>query len=248
LRGYAKSGVVQAIREAGGEIYAITSEPQALARNAQDDWETGFEHVGDPHQEIARACRDRGWLSLFVNDWGPDLVGAGPSWVSHPRGYFQPGVLALSREGRVLYRWRCRPSRKNVGGAVARPTPDHVWRRVQEALRQPADAGDAAPDSDPELDSPPVPWWFFVALLFANGWFLRPVPFDQRSGRDTVGQRQRNAMLRMPFFVAAWIAAALLLPAWLVALAFAAWLVRVVPGVRLLNRRFQNVAPDEEPA
>ena len=93
-----------------------------------------------------------------------------------------------------------------------------------------------------------MPWPLFVALLFANGWFLRPVPFDQRSGRDTVPQRQRNALLRIPLFVAAWIAAGLLLPTWLVALAFAAWVAKIAPGVRVLNRRFQNVGPDEEPA
>ena len=48
--------MTEAIREAGGEIYAITSEPQALATNAQADWETGLEHVGDPHQEIEAEC------------------------------------------------------------------------------------------------------------------------------------------------------------------------------------------------
>lgn len=248
MRGYGKSGALDAIRKAGGEVYAITSEPQSLARNAQQDWETGFEHVGDPHQEIAGACAERGWLSLFTHDWGNDLVASGPTWVSHPKGYFQPGVLALSRESRVLYRWRCRPSRQNIGGAVARPIPTHVWSRVEAALAEPADAPDAAPDADPVLDSRPAPWPIFVAILLANGWFLRPVPFDQRAGKDTVRQRLRNAMLRIPLFVAAWIAAALLLPTWLVALAFAAWLVKVVPGIRLVHERFQSVGAHEEPA
>jgi len=248
LRGYAKSGVVEAIRAAGGEIYAVTSEPQTLARNAQDDWQTGFEHVGDPHQEIAADCAARGWLSLFVNDWGPDLIGDGPGWISHPKGYFQPGVIASTREGRILYRWRCRPTRRNVGGAVARPTPSHVWRRVETALREPPDAPDAEPDAAPELDGAAPPWPLFVALLVANGWFLRPVPFDQRAGEDSVPKRIRNAALRIPIFVAAWVAAGLLLPAWLVALAFAAWVAKVAPGIRVVHRRFQNVAPDEEPA
>lgn len=102
-------------------------------------------------------------------------------------------------------------------------------------------------DADPELDSPPVPWPVFVALLFANGWFLRPVPFDQRPGRDTVRRRQRNALLRIPLFVAAWILAGLLLPMGWVALAFAGWIVKIVPGIRVVNRRFQNVGPEEEP-
>ncbi len=246
MRGYAKAGVLDAVREAGGEVFAVTSEPQTLARNAQEDWQTGLEHVGDPHQEIAGACAQRGWLSLFTADWGDEFLVK--EWVSHPKGYFQPGVLALSREGRVLYRWRCRPSRQNVGGAIARPTPSHVWSRVEAALREPKDAPDVAPDTDPELDARPAPWPLFVTLLLANGWFLRPVPFDQRAGEDTVPQRLRNAMLRVPLFLAGWIAAGLLLPSWVVALAFAAWVVKVVPGIREVNARFQNVGADEEPA
>ena len=248
MRGYGKAGVVDAIRQAGGEVFAITSEPQTLAGNAQESWQTGLEHVGDPHHEIAGACAEQGWLSLFRNKWDGDILQSGPTWLSHPKGYFQPGVLALSREGRVLYRWRCRPNRKNIGGAIARPTPSHVWSRVQAALHEPPDAPDVAPDADPVLDSPPVPWPLFLALLLANGWFLRPVPFDQRPGKDTVPQRQRSAMRRIPLFVAAWIAAALVLPMWVVALAFAGWVAKVAPGIRRVNARFQNVGPDEEPA
>lgn len=77
-----------------------------------------------------------------------------------------------------------------------------------------------------------MPWPVFVTLLLANGRFLRPIPFDQR----------------IPLFVAAWIAAGLLLPMWVVALALAGWLVKVVPGIRLVNQRFQNVGSHEEPA
>ncbi len=247
MRGYGKEDVIDGIRAAGGQIYAITSEPQTLARNAQEDWGTGIEHVGDPHQEILGACRDRGWLSLFTNEWSDDLVG-GISWVSHPGGYFQPGVLALHRQGRVLYRWRCRPNRQNVGGAIARPTPGHVWTRVQAALGEPADAPDVPHDDDPELDARTVPWPFFVALLFANGWFLRPEPFDQRSQGQSVRSRQVHALLRMPLFLAAWITAFALLPWWIPSVALVAWVARVLPGIRSVNAQFQNVGPREEPA
>ena len=113
-----KDGVVDAIRDAGGEIYAITSEPQAIANRAREDWELSFETVGDPHQEILDACKQRGWLSLFVAEWGAGFIDSEDSWVSHPKGYFQPGVLALRAEGRVLYRWRCRPNRQSVRGGT----------------------------------------------------------------------------------------------------------------------------------
>lgn len=236
-----------AIRAAGGEIYAITSEPQTLARNARDEWETGLEHVGDPHHEIAGACRERGWLSLFTNTW--DALGDGPSsvWRSHPKGYFQPGVLAVSRSARVLYRWRSRPTRSNTGGATGRPTPEHVWSRVQGALAEAADAPDVAHDDEAVLDSPPTFWPFFVLLLLANGWFLRPRTFDQGGGELTPAQRIRRAMRRLVVFAAGWIVAAILLPLWLVGLALAAWVVAILPGLRAVHAAFQHIAPGEEP-
>ena len=113
---------------------------------------------------------------------------------------------------------------------------------------EPADAADAPHDDAPELDSPQVPWAVFITLLLANGWFLGPAFFDQRPGEDSVPKRQRNAMLRVPVFVALWIAAAWLLPLWAVALLFTAWLVKVIPGIRMVNANFQNVGPNEEPA
>ena len=92
-----------------------------------------------------------------------------------------------------------------------------------------------------------MPWPLFVTLLLANGWFLRPDGFDQRPGQDTVPRRQLKAALRIPVFIALWVAAGFLLPFWAVALLFAAWVAVVIPGIRDMNSTFQNVRPDEEP-
>jgi hypothetical protein len=219
-----------------------------LASSALEHWETGLEHIGDPHQEILDECKSRGWLSLFVAEWEDGFIASSRSWMSHPKGYFQPGVLALTGEGRVLYRWRSRPNRQNAGGATARPTPPHVWASVQAALEEAADAPDVPHDEAPVLDGGPVPWPLLVALLISNGWFLRPVAFDQRPGKNTVRARQRNALLRIPLFIVAWIAAFAYLPVWLVSLALAGWVVKITPGVRMVNAQFQNVRSDEEPA
>lgn len=247
MRGYTQAGVVEAVRAAGGEVFAITSEPHTLAKNAQDDWETGLEHVGDPHQEIAETCRERGWLSLFTNDWDGTKLGEPSEWRSHPKGYYQPGVLALSRSGRVLYRWRCRPTRRNTGGATGRPTPEHVWHSLERARAEPADSPDVAHDDDPVLDSPPTPWPLFVGLLLANGWFLRPQVFDHHAGDWDMPTRLRRAAIRLVGFVAAWIAAAWFLPGSIVAIVFGAWAFKVWPGVRDIHAGFQNVRHDDEP-
>ena len=115
LRGYAESGVVEKIRETGGGVIGIMSEPQSLANEAELDWELPFACVGDPHHEILSECRERGWLSLFVNQ-RVDRQSEGKPWSPHPKGHFQPGVLAVSSQGRVLYRWRGRTTRQNLGG------------------------------------------------------------------------------------------------------------------------------------
>ena len=52
LRSYVKSGAVDAIRAAGGEVFGMTSEPQSLATEASKTWEIGFPCIGDPHHEI----------------------------------------------------------------------------------------------------------------------------------------------------------------------------------------------------
>lgn len=233
------------MREAGGEVYAVTSEPHSLAMNAESDWKTGMQHIGDPHHEIAGACAERGWLQLFTNDWGDSGL---TDWASHPKGYFQPGVLALSKQGRVLYRWRSRPNRKNIGGAVGRPLPEHAWKEIKTALDQGPDAPDAKHDDNATLDRRPAPWPIFVGLLFANGWFIRPRPFPNRPGKNDIQKRIRMALLRLVLFVAAWMAAAILLPPLTVGIALAVYAAVAAPGIIWVHKRFQNVAPGQEPA
>ena len=132
------------IRAAGGEVYAITSEPQHLADQAHSDWALNFENVGDPHQEVSRTLSERGWLTLYTNDKSLEFIQRGTTWkVEHPKGHFQPGVLAVTRENRLLYRWRSVPSAENMQGTLARPTPTYAWDKIEKALAT-DDASDAA--------------------------------------------------------------------------------------------------------
>ncbi len=236
------SGVADKIRAAGGAVYGVTSEPQSLAERAPQEWKLDFACIGDPHHEIADTCRERGWLELFVNPSLEFLQASSTHFdPQHPKGYFQPGVLALSREGRVLYRWRSVPSRKNVGGAVARPTAEHVCSSIQRALDEAPGANDVALDADPPLDGPNIPWLLFASLLIANGWFITPRAFPQRPTGLSVRQRIGIAFARAIGFVALWLLAFATLPTLPVALALATWTAWIVPKVRWLNREFQSV-------
>jgi hypothetical protein len=241
LRGYGKSGVVERIRAAGGEVFAVTSEPQTLASEAQVHWELAFDSVGDPHHEIAADCKERGWLHLFVNpEVGPLAEETG--FASHPKGHFQPGVLAVTRGGRVLYRWRGRPTRRNAGGATSRPLPERVWGETQKALATGQEGGDAGFDEVTEFDMRAPPWPVFVCLLLANGNFLRPRPFPlSRGGPDDVEKRSKRAVAKaLLFLVGLGVAFAALPTAWVLA-ALAVWGLAITPSMIALHRHFQSV-------
>ncbi|MBT6059432.1 MAG: hypothetical protein HOG51_15470, partial [Gammaproteobacteria bacterium] len=191
------------------------------------------ETVGDPHQEIAEQCKDRGWLELFINEQTSFITNTDDR-LSHPKGYFQPGVLGIDSNKRILYRWRSIPTRANIGGAVERPTASYVYQKVAESLEQADNIEDAQLDGKPELDSKGRPFPIFVTLLLANGWFIRPVPFLLTNSKLSPLQRIKRAARRIPIFLAVWIAAFLILPTnWVTnaAIAYGVWVSVIVVTV-----------------
>jgi hypothetical protein len=87
-----EEGVVDKVRAAGGEVFAVTSEPQRLADQAHEYWELSFENVGDPHQEISKTCSEQGWLTLYANRGNLDFLQGGADWeIEHPKGFFSTG-------------------------------------------------------------------------------------------------------------------------------------------------------------
>ena len=235
-------GVVDKVRAAGGEVYAITSEPQRLADMAKEQWDLPFESIGDPHHEISGACKQQNWLDLIVNEETDLFVSTEEVTYSHPNGYFQPGVLALDKASRVLYRWRGIPTRANIGGAIGRPTAGYVFENISQALKPQAIAtGDVTLDSNPELDSRGIPWPLFLSLLVANGWFIKPRVFRWNKRGLSVRARLGLAMLKLPLFIGLWIVAFMQLPVVLVSLALLGWAAWLTPHIRHFNRQFQNV-------
>lgn len=219
----------------------MTSEPQSLATEAEDDWEFGFPAVGDPHQEILETLRERGLLDIFVNENYGHLRNR--PWASHPKGYYQPGVLAVTREGRVLYRWRCRPTRDNMSGAGERPTPAYVWAQMRSRL---AGTEEPALDENPEFAGKDLSWFRFMLILSAHGWFLRPKAFPLARPGDPDRVSPRHMMRRVALFLGGWVAAFALLPTAWVAGALGVWALILGAGLVEVNRQFQH-EPEREP-
>ncbi len=237
MRSYVKSGALQAIRDAGGEVFGITSEPHTLAAEAAATWENDFETIGDPHQELRDVCAERGWVEVFNNPDAGHLFDR--PWACHPKGYYQPAVLAVSREGRVLYRWRCVPSHKNMSGAGARPEAMYTWHKIKEALADERGA-DAAPDRDPKMGAKDVSWFRFMLLMTAHGWFIRPkaLPLAREGDPKRVGPTA--VMRRLYGFAALWVVLLIALPfVWVAGLALL-WGLVLMPGMVAIHRQFQN--------
>lgn len=224
MRSYVDDGIVEKVRGAGGELFAITSEPQHLASQANEHWELNFENIGDPHQEISRTCSERGWLTLYANRGSLDFLQGGTDWeVEHPKGYFQPGVIALTNQGRILYRWRSIPSVNNLNGTVARPRADHVWSSIRDSISAQSSSDHAPLDENPIIDQGPPPRALFFSALIANGWFLRLKSFAYSPGVAPVPQRFKKALSRWWLFGTSWAIAFAVLPTVPVSLAFLCW-------------------------
>lgn len=225
--------MVDKIRAAGGEVFAISSEPQHLANQAHEYWKLNFENIGDPHQEIPRICNKRDWLTLYANRGDTEFLQRGADWkVEHPKGFFQPGVLAITSSQRILYRWRSVPSDANLNGTVARPRAEYVWRAIEDSLITGDITVDAAHDDHPEIDSPPPPRVVFMTALIANGWFLRTKSFAYSPGSEPTPVRFKKAFRRWPPFVLLWVIGFTLLPKLLVLIGLATWLTWITIDMR----------------
>ena len=151
----------------------------------------------------------------------------------------------MDSDQRVLYRWRSVPTKKNIGGAVERPTAGYVYKQVIKSLGSSGKIKDVPLDTQPELDSEGKPWPIFISLLMANGWFIKPKPFLLTNGSAPIAQRARNALIRILIFIEAWILAWVMLPGIWVGLAAIAYGLWITPHVRLIHQEIQDMeVPD----
>ena len=227
--------MVDEIRAAGGEVFGITSEPHSLASEAESAWHMSIPVIGDPHHEIRQDLSARGWLDVFFNeDFGHLRERA---WASHPKGYYQPAVLAVDASGKILYRWRCVPRYSNMSGAGARPEARYTWDKIRSAMNE---AEDAELDVNPVMGAEELSWPHFLLMLTAHGWFLRPKAFPLLREGDKQSVSPAATMRRAYVFIGLWLLALMFLPTFWVMGAFVIWLIVLTPGLIEIHRQFQN--------
>ena len=206
---------------------------------AEEAWNLNFPIIGDPHHEIRKICAERDWLDLFYNENPGHLRHR--KWTSHPKGYYQPGVLAVHRTGRVLYRWRCVPKYSNMAGAGSRPEAVYTLEEIRNNLEK---AEDAPIDKNPKLPYEPQSWPRFLLGMTAHGWFLRPKVFPLMREGDTPSADPEKMMRRVWGFLAMWGVLLALLPTSWVGIAAALWVAILTPGIIEIHRQFQNEPED----
>ena len=227
--------MIDEIQAAGGQVFGITSEPHSLAVEAEDSWELTFPIIGDPHHEIREQCKNRGWLDVFYNeDYGHLRTRA---WASHPKGYYQPGVLALHKSEQVLYRWRCVPKFSNMSGAGARPEAIYTWDQIKEGFQT---KKDAALDQSPVMGAKDLSWFRFLLIMTAHGWFIRPRAFPLKRDGDKDRVSPAAVMPRVYGFIGLWIIMLVFLPLSWVGVAALCWAIAFTPGLIEIHRQFQN--------
>tara|TARA_B100000497_G_C7667853_1_gene402775 strand:+ start:681 stop:1049 length:369 start_codon:yes stop_codon:yes gene_type:complete len=107
---------------------------------------------------------------------------------------------------------------------------------VQKALPQDQDS---PLDEEAELDSKHYPFPFFLLMVFASGWFIRPNYFVMATNDHSLGQIKKQfvvARRRIILFAIFWIAAIILLPYWLTVVIFLIWVAIITPQIYELYR------------
>ena len=197
--------------------------------------------IGDPHHEIRDQLSDRGWLDVFFNtDYGHLRE---REWADHPKGYFQPAVIAVGRDesgiAQILYRWRCVPKYSNMSGAGGRPEARYTWDAIQSRLDT-NNPTDAPLDLSPQMGAGDLSWFQFLVILLAHGWFVRPRAFPLLRDGDKDRLSPTGARRRWWVFGGIWALSLLIFPGAWVATAFLLWLVALIPGLIEIHRQFQN--------
>lgn len=182
-------------------------------------------------------------MTLYANRGDIAFLQRGANWdIEHPKGFFQPGVLALTNKRRVLYRWRSVPSQENLNGTAMRPTARHVWNQIEASLAEKDAVEDARHDDNPETDRAPPPRIIFFAALIANGWFLRAKSFMYSPGAEPIPSRFKAVFSRWFLFLLFWIIALFIAPSTLVGIAFVGWLGWIVWDLkRIMNEMDDQV-------
>lgn len=108
--------LVDDIRDAGGEIYGVTSDSQTAADLAKSEWKLRFDILSDP-------------LNTLAANHAHITKSGSTGGIAHP------GVMASTKFKRILYEWYVNPHLERLGVDMVTPSAADSWGKVLQALK-----------------------------------------------------------------------------------------------------------------
>uniref|UniRef100_A0A7S4M5N3 Uncharacterized protein n=1 Tax=Odontella aurita TaxID=265563 RepID=A0A7S4M5N3_9STRA len=118
-------------------MYAICSESQQEANRALVEWNLGRDFaavVGDRNNIFTHHIMGKYLPRLRITDCSKKMKAEAidPKFTTerYPHGAVQPALLFFVGE-KVAIGWSVVPNAANLGGALGRPSPEEVWKIVE---------------------------------------------------------------------------------------------------------------------
>eukprot|EP01006_Ploeotia_vitrea_P020977 TRINITY_DN53306_c0_g1_i1.p1 TRINITY_DN53306_c0_g1~~TRINITY_DN53306_c0_g1_i1.p1 ORF type:complete len:222 (-),score=29.38 TRINITY_DN53306_c0_g1_i1:489-1154(-) len=166
-------------------MFGIVGVPQDEAtETGKNKWRLDFDLIGDPQHQTVQYLSEKNILHISTTtpneEWYALARSGAGDFKTFEKGIIQPAILAITKSGRVLFRWSCVPDASNAQGGMGRPTPDHVWKEIQAALNKSEDA-----PHDHKNYGPACPPAFpFFLLMMAHGNFIKLKAFTGTRGQE----------------------------------------------------------------
>ena len=99
-----------------------------------------FPIYSDPEHKLRDYLAEQELVKVCVTG-GPDSKNTfyreNKYFAPYPKGVAQPAVLFVNKEGSNVFAWAQQPCVINWHGALDRPDPADVWKKVQDKLAKP---------------------------------------------------------------------------------------------------------------
>uniref|UniRef100_A0A7S3PIG4 Uncharacterized protein n=1 Tax=Aplanochytrium stocchinoi TaxID=215587 RepID=A0A7S3PIG4_9STRA len=97
--------------------------------------------LGDPRNKLVKYFKKSRLLDVIIT--GPEgdegytnaLYTKYAKFRGNMHGLAQPGVLVISSDLKIMFKWRIDPSIMNVGGAYDRPKIEEIWSAMKLKLK-----------------------------------------------------------------------------------------------------------------
>lgn len=131
------SELADELKGKGVSLYGVTASSQEETDSLIKELGIKFPIYSDPEHKLRDYLAEQELIKVCVTG-GPDSKNKFyrelKYFAHYPKGVAQPAVLFVNKEGSNIFAWAQQPCVINLHGALGRPEPEDVWKKVQEKL------------------------------------------------------------------------------------------------------------------